>query len=66
MLRALGCVLRIYLLLQRTVAREINGIPQGLKPGVLGCSERPKAKALGYLEAKTLIHRTLPNALLLD
>jgi hypothetical protein len=28
-------------------------IPQGLKPSVFCPSERPKAKALGYLDAKT-------------
>jgi cytochrome c-type biogenesis protein CcmH len=30
-----------------------KGIPQGLKPASSGTAERPKAEALGYLEAKT-------------
>ena len=30
-----------------------DGIPQGLKPPLVTCGERPKAEALGYPEAKT-------------
>ena len=30
-----------------------EGIPQGLKPGFVPELERPKAEALGYLQAKT-------------
>jgi hypothetical protein len=33
---------------------EIENIPQGLKPHNRWQVERPKAKALGYLEAKAL------------
>jgi hypothetical protein len=33
-------------------AARQESIPQGLKPLFLCCRERPKAKALGYLEAK--------------
>ena len=29
-----------------------KGIPQGLKPHIFGSVERPKAKALGYLDAE--------------
>jgi cytochrome c-type biogenesis protein CcmH len=35
------------------VGRGDKGIPQGLKPLSSDLAERPKAKALGYLEAKT-------------
>ena len=31
-----------------------KGIPQGLKPPILRGLERPKAEALGYLEAKAV------------
>src|SRR5260370_39033440 len=30
-----------------------DGMSQGLKPRFVACGERPKAEALGYLEAKT-------------
>jgi hypothetical protein len=35
-------------------AARLKGIPQGLKPLLLLRAERPKAKALGYLEAQAL------------
>jgi hypothetical protein len=34
-------------------AIEDKGIPQGLKPLSSSTTERPKAEALGYLEAKS-------------
>src|SRR5258708_2528918 len=39
--------------MQAFMGRGEKGIPQGLKPLSSDLAERPKAKALGYLEAKT-------------
>jgi hypothetical protein len=36
------------------LSRREESIPQGLKPALFTPVERPKAKALGYLEAKVL------------
>jgi hypothetical protein len=40
-----------------------ESIPQGLKPSVLERFEKPKAKALGYLEAKLICPRYLKQKL---
>jgi cytochrome c-type biogenesis protein CcmH len=43
-------------MLRRWIAfgtEQQKDIPQGLKPPFVACGERPKAEALGYLEAKT-------------
>jgi hypothetical protein len=34
-----------------------EGIPQGLKPAALPLPLRPKAEALGYLEARSFVSR---------
>jgi hypothetical protein len=43
-------------LLFHTAARQ-EGIPQGLKPRCYRNPERPKAEALGYLEAKSRLKK---------
>ena len=40
----------------------MRDIPQGLKPHCLWQVERPKAEALGYLEAKGALKQKLPRS----
>ena len=42
----------LFFLFLRTVCCRGTGIPQGLKPHSFGMMERPKAEALGYLDAE--------------
>ena len=50
---------------QGVSASKKEGIPQGLKPQISGIVERPKAEALGYLDARTLYAVRVAFALLI-